>query len=332
MREVIAQSLEASRSHCDPAHGFSQAGEAISFLGLLRQPVSILRLPRNDEARFVVKLLLRGILLPALVSIFIFVQLSPVDASESGYSLAEKYFLEGNYNSAISKSGELIESGSGRKDELYYLKGLSELKVNKFSDARASFNYIISNYSWSKKVFDARLGLGDSYLLEGDTAKAASVYNGMIEKYPSDKNIAIVYSRLSSVYARTGARNKADSYHAMAKAKAPLSFEVKSAPAVSPQPQVPASHAAISSGIGIEKGEYSIQVGSFKNKRNADKLAKKLAARGYESYVETSVSAGDKYYRVKVGRLASKDEASKMASRLESDGYRINICNDAIYE
>lgn len=275
---------------------------------------------------------MRGTLLTAVVSIFVVTQLSLAGASESGSSVVEKYFLEGNYNSAISKSAELIESGSGRKDELYYLKGLSQLKVNKFSDARASFNYIISNYSWSKKVFDARLGLGDSYLLEGDSAKAIVIYNDMIEKYPADKNIAIVYSRLSASYAKTGARNRADSYYAMAKAKAPLSFEAKSAPVVNPQAQIPAGHAAISSGAGVEKGEYSVQVGSFKSKRNADKMAKRLAARGYESYVEISASAGDKYYRVKVGKLASKEESSKIASRLESDGYRIKICNGAVYE
>lgn len=275
---------------------------------------------------------MKGTLLPALVSIIIFAQLSPVSGSESGYAAAEKYFLEGNYKSAISKSDELIDSGSGRKDELYYLKGLSELKVNKFSAARASFNHIISNYSWSKKVFDARLGLGDSYFLEGNSAKAAGIYDDMIERYPTDKNIAIVYSRLSAIYAGTGARNKADSYHAMVKSKAPHSFEAKSAPVANPKPQsqgpAPAGLAAIFSGSEAKKNGYSVQAGSFKSKRNADRLARKLAAHGYKSYVEISVSAGDKFYRVKVGKLVSKEEASRIASRLESDGYLAKICTD----
>ncbi len=272
---------------------------------------------------------MRGTLLPAMVSIFIFAQLSPAGAAESSYSVAEKYFLEGNYNSAISKSEELIDSGSGRKDELYYLKGLSELKVNEFSDARTSFNHIISNYPWSKKVFDARLGLGDSYLLEGDSRKAMGIYNTMIEMYPTDKNIAVVYSRLSASSAKMGARNKADSYYAMVRTKAPLSFEARSQPAVNPPPQIiPAGRPALSSVADAEKGRYSVQVGSFKNRRNADRLAGKLAARGYKSYVEIPVLSGDKFYRVKTGKFASKEEASGMAAKLESDGYRVKVCTD----
>lgn len=268
---------------------------------------------------------MRKILLPVLMSIFVPAQLS-FAASPASFSAAEKYFLEGKYNAVISESEELISSGSGRKDELYYLKGLGELKANKFNDARASFNYIISNYSWSKKVFDARLGLGDSYLLEGNNAKALSVYNDMADNYPSNKNIAIVYSRLSSCYASMGARDKADSYYAMVRTKAPLSFEAKLTPAVSSSAQIPAARRAPSPDRG--PGIYSVQVGSFKNKRNADKLVKRLASRGYESYVAIPVFSSDKFYRVKVGKFGSRDEASRTASRLESKGYRISICTD----
>lgn len=281
---------------------------------------------------------MRKILSAVLVLIFVPAQLS-FPASPASFSAAEKYFLEGKYNAVISESEELISSGSGRKDELYYLKGLSELKANKFNDARESFNYIISNYSWSKKVFDARLGLGDSYLLEGNNAKALSVYNDMADNYPSNKNIAIVYSRLSSCYASMGARDKADSYYAMVRTKAPLSFEAKLTPAVSSSTQIPAAYPTAQEpmlGRRARKtpspdrgpGIYSVQVGSFKNKRNADRLAKKLASRGYESYVAIPVFSSDKFYRVKVGKFGSRDEASRTASRLESNGYRISICTD----
>ncbi|MCX5678020.1 MAG: SPOR domain-containing protein [Candidatus Omnitrophica bacterium] len=281
---------------------------------------------------------MRKVSLSVLVSVFITAQ--PLfAASSASFSVVEKYFLEGKYNSVISESEELINSGSGRKDELYYLKGLSELKANKFSDARASFNYIISHYSWSKKVFDARLGVGDSYFLEGNNTKALNVYNEIADNYPSDKNIAIVYSRLSSCYAKMGLRDKADSYHAMVRTKAPLSFEAKSAPAVSsPLQNITACPTAQEPMLGRRArkapspysgpGIHSVQVGSFKNKRNADKLVKRLSARGYESYVTIPVFSSDKFYRVKVGKFASKDEASRMASKLESDGYRTSLCTD----
>lgn len=270
---------------------------------------------------------MRKIFLVAIIVIFIITQAS-FAASRANLSRIERLFLEGKYDTVVSESDTLIDSGSGNKDELYYLKGLSELKTKRFSSARVSFNQIIVKYRWSKKAFDAHLGLGDSYLLEGDNAKSLDVYNEMVSRYPSDKNIAIVYSRLSSCYAGMGLREKADLYADMAKKKAPLSFEAKSTPVVNPVPK--ASISSVSFGAGT--GGYSVQIGSFKNKKNADKLAQKLAACGYVSYVAVSVSPGDKFYRVKIGKVGSKNEASKLASRLRSEGYGAKICADAICE
>lgn len=282
---------------------------------------------------------MRKVSLPALISIFIIAQ-SSFAAPTMSFSRVERLFLEGRYDTVISESEALINSGSGRKDELYYLKGLSELKTDRFSNARASFNRMISNYPWSKKAFDAHLGLGDSYLLEGANAKALGVYNDMAERYHSDKNIAIVYSRLSSCYAKMGLRDKADSYYNMAKAGSPLSFEAKSPPITSESSQSSTrapgikikETSALSVTRGAGKGPYSVQVGSFKNRRNADNLAKKLAACGYESYVAIPVGSGDKFYRAKVGKFETKNEASKLALRLKSEGYNIKICADDICE
>jgi len=272
---------------------------------------------------------MRKALFAVPILIFVLAQSSSA-VSPASFSVIEKYFLEGKYNAVISETEELIGSGSGRKDELYYIKGLSELKANRFGAAKTSFNYIISNYSWSKKVFDARLGLGDSYFLEGDNTGALNVYNDIAGRYPSDKNISMVYSRLSLCYARTGARARADAYYNMVKEKAPLSFEARSAPAVAPSIQSSPARNAPSPIAGADR--YSVQVGSFKNKRNADKLVKKLAARGYESYVEIPVFSGDKFYRVRVGKFSSKEATSKTASRLESEGYRVKVCTDSACE
>lgn len=272
---------------------------------------------------------MKRILLPVLAAYFIFAQ-SLYASSGPSFSVIEKLFLEGKYSVVISEADALIRSGSGKKDELCYLKGLSELKTNKLAAARTSFNRIISDYSWSKKVFDARLGIGDSYMLEGDNAKALGVYNDIIERYPSNDNIAVVYARLSSCYAGLGANDKAYSCYEMVRKKAPLSFEAKTAPVVKTYPKDTALRSASQpkSGMGI----YSVQVGSFKSKRNADRLARKLSARGYKSYVAIPVLSSDKFYRVRVGNLASKDEASKAASTLESDGYRVKICADDVCE
>lgn len=239
----------------------------------------------------------------------------------------EKHFLEGDYNTVISETDSLISAGYGKKDELYYFKGMSELKTNRFSAARQSFDYIINKCSWSSKVFEANLGIGDSYLLEGNNAKALSAYNDMADKYGSNKNISIVYGRLSLCHSKMGVGSKAASYHDMVKDKAPLSFEARSAAPIAEHNQLgPAKR--ITYTAGQDKGKCYVQVGSFKDKRNADRLARKLVSQGYESRISIPTSSDDDFYRVKVGSFSSKSDAQALASKLRANGYRTKVCTD----
>jgi len=254
----------------------------------------------------------------------------------SSFARAEKLFLEGRYDSAIFETEALIEARSSQRDEIYYLKGLSELKLKRFKDTRQSFDYIRERYPSSKRVFDAYLGTGDAYLLEGDAGKALGVYNEMTNRFSGDRNIAVVYSRLGDCYTRLGLREKAEEYFDKAKKASPSSFEVKVGPTAENVPVFsrPAQPAAMSGPKPkteemprLESGEpISVQVGCFKYKRNAEKLSQRLVKAGYDSYVEIPVTSHDKLYRVKVGHAKSKDEAEALAARLKKAGYNTKIC------
>ena len=242
------------------------------------------------------------------VSIFIVVLLSAFSFqlsaayAESNIAVVEKPFMEGRYERAVYEAQRLIDERSAQRYEVYYLKGSSELKLGKFKEARQSFEAIISKYPNSNRVFDAYVGIGDSYLLEGDKEDAARKYNEIKEKFPSDKNIALVDSRLSSA----------------------------SSPAIEPASKsTPVAVAPAASVVEAPKGHLSVQAGCFKSERNADALSAKLIAHGYQSYVELPLAAGDKLYRVKVGRLQSKGEAESLAARLNRDGYKTKICDDS---
>src|SRR3989338_10663257 len=69
----------------------------------------------------------------------------------------EKLFLEGKYERVVNEAGDL-----------YYIKGLAHLKLNKFKDARESFKKVMSRAARSKDIFDAYIGIGDAYFLEDD--------------------------------------------------------------------------------------------------------------------------------------------------------------------
>lgn len=239
------------------------------------------------------KINIPAILIAILLSAFSF-QLSA--HADFDISAVERPFMEGRYEKAVQEAQRLIDERARQRHEVYYLKGLSELKLNRFKDARQSFEAITSKYKSSNRAFDANVGIGDSYLLEGDTASAARAYNEIKEKFPSDKNIVIVDSRLADC-------NK----------------NVK--PVAPPPPAEMVQDPA--------NGHFSVQVGSFKNKRNAEKLSAKLSSAGYDSHVKIPTDTIlDRLYRVRVGKFTSKADADAAAAKLNKSGYKTKICDE----
>ncbi len=269
-----------------------------------------------------------------VAALVLFAQDASSEMESASLARAERLFLEGRYDKAIHEADILIGSRASRRDELYYLKGLSELKSNKFKDARESFSSIISRYPGSRRVCDAHVAIGDSYFLEGNMDAALKNYEEAANKFAADRNIAAIYYKIGSVYKRKGASDKAAYYFDKVKAGAPLSFEARmisssghdAAVSVYDKAAPEVSVRSASGGSGI----YSVQVGSFKNSRNAERMVRELADSGYESYIEPPGISGGNLYRVKAGKCGSKVDAENLAVRLRKAGYSIKICsNDA---
>jgi cell division protein FtsN len=60
---------------------------------------------------------------------------------------------------------------------------------------------------------------------------------------------------------------------------------------------------------------YTIQVGAYKTKAYAKKLAQSLKKKGYDAFVTLNAK---KTYRVQVDRFDSKEEAVKLAQRIQT--------------
>lgn len=65
---------------------------------------------------------------------------------------------------------------------------------------------------------------------------------------------------------------------------------------------------------------YSVQVGAFKQRREAEATAKVLISKGYDCRIEAPLPP-DKYFYLKVGKFNSRPEAHVMELRLEKDGF-----------
>jgi DedD protein len=67
---------------------------------------------------------------------------------------------------------------------------------------------------------------------------------------------------------------------------------------------------------GRQSHPWSVQVGSYPVKKDAEALAKRLKDKRYDSYVVAAEVRGKRWYRVRVGHLASKEEAVRLQKKL----------------
>jgi cell division septation protein DedD len=68
-------------------------------------------------------------------------------------------------------------------------------------------------------------------------------------------------------------------------------------------------------------GGYTLNIASFRDKGNADRLMKELEQKGYEAFVETAnIPQRGTWHRVAVGHFPSREEALAFAKGLQEEG------------
>jgi len=69
------------------------------------------------------------------------------------------------------------------------------------------------------------------------------------------------------------------------------------------------------------RATYTVQVGAFRKREDAEKKAEMLKAKGYEFVIEAPVEPGQPLYLLKVGKCNARAEAVAIALRLQKDGF-----------
>lgn len=234
----------------------------------------------------------------------------------NGYCLnidkVKVYFLSGDYKSAILEGEKVLANYTTHPpdlDGLYYILALSYLKDGEYLRASDIFEIIIREFKESRFLDEARLGLGDTYFLKGDYEKAQGYYSGLLNSNPRTKLKAPLYYRLSEIALKEGNTQAAKEYLDKLKTDFSFSPEIKSDKDLA----------------GLSDIYYAVQVGSFVNPSNARNLRDKLIAKGYDAYLEETVTGAAKTYRVRVGRLKLREVANQLENKLSSEGYPTKI-------
>jgi len=242
-------------------------------------------------------------------------------------------FLAGDYDTTITQGEKLLSitrEDSPGLDELYYIMGLSYLKQGHYLRSSDIFQIILNEFKNSKFTDEARMGLGDSYFLTGDYPAAEGNYKQILKDSPKTTVRPLVYYRLSQCAAKTGDTQAAADYLNKLRLDAPLSLEVKSelVPEASAAAQPAASQAV--SAPAPEAGAppeiyYTVQVGNFSRKNNAENLKNKLVQKGYPAYMEESSIRGKPSYCVRVGKAKERQQVLELEKKLTRAGYPTKI-------
>ncbi len=197
---------------------------------------------------------------------------------------------------------------SSVKAELYYLRGVSFLKQNKFAKAKQNLLRLISRYARTDFIDDAFLSLGDCYLLSGDINNALKRYHMLLSKYPKTELVHLAYYRLGECYYRVGRWSEARKYLGKVIEKYPQSYEAGAARTL------------------LDAGLYfTVQVGAFVNKGNAEALYRKLKNKKYAAHLSSFDKKGRTFYRVRVGKFDLREQAKLMKRRLKRNGFSAQI-------
>lgn len=73
------------------------------------------------------------------------------------------------------------------------------------------------------------------------------------------------------------------------------------------------------------KEYYTIQIGSYRNKENADKRVDELKTKGIEGRIVEAIVMDKIHYRVWVGEFATREQAKSVLLRLDSLGIKGNV-------
>lgn len=74
--------------------------------------------------------------------------------------------------------------------------------------------------------------------------------------------------------------------------------------------------------VASSTGMWAVQLGSFKNKENAEKLAADLRKQGYAAFLSQLLTNSGKLHRVRVGPQKDRASAEAMAARLLQAGHQ----------
>jgi TolA-binding protein len=255
-------------------------------------------------------------------------------AAKAHFQLGQCYYLQGEYDKALDYYGKVIISYP--EDETYwsarYWKCRSLMAKGDCEEAIAALRSLENNSSSediSKDII--LLSLGDCYFGMRDYEPAAASYRSLIELVPHSQRVPSAYLLLAKSLQNLGRPEEAKTFYQKVIEDYRQSIEAQQAQQYLDslpltQPKRVEARSAVPQTVGATHASpvqaaayYSIQVGAFSVKRNAENLASRLRKKGYSVNIVRPMPGKSRLYKVRIGEFRTRAAALKAAQRLRKN-------------
>lgn len=209
--------------------------------------------------------------------------------------------LRGDYYGALDECYRLEKNASyNLKGQILSLEGTCFLSLGEYDQARSIFKKALA-YAKGMLSTELYMGIADTYFKKREYNKAISIYSQLLNRKTNADYKAMLYFKLGKAYQKNSKWAKSNYYFGQLQKKYPQSFE-----------------AQLVKKTSVGGNFFTIQVGCFSSKENAQRLCDDLKAKGYQVYITSFNSNGHKLYRVRVGEFVSRIAAEHTEAKLKT--------------
>lgn len=260
--------------------------------------------------------------------------------AKSHFQLGQCYYLQGKYDEALNHYGKIIISYP--EDETYwparYWRCRSFIAKGDYEKAVTMLRSLDNSSSEETSKDMILMSLGDCYRGMQDYERAAALYRSLIESMSDSHWVGSACLLLAKSLHDLGALEEAKTFYQELVEDHPQSIEAQQAQKyldslASTQPKHIEAQDAVPGAIETTRiapetvgamhaspvktaSYFSIQVGAFSKKRNAEKLASKLKKKGYSVAIVAPSPGKSSLYKVRIGKFKTRSAALKAARRL----------------
>lgn len=233
----------------------------------------------------------------------------PLSAAEDPLDALRASFLRGEYERVVAASARLQGETGVAQDELFFLGGLSALRLQDLDAARRNFTRLLRDHPRSVWVPQAWMALGDSWQAGGDHARALETYRQLMADPRSGSLAPQLRLRVAEEELRLGRWDEA---------RETLGQVIRQA---SGTPEAVAAQRLLTE----SDFQFSVQVGAFSLRANALRLSAELERRGYSAEISEGRAQGRRFHRVRVGGFSTRQEAQELEARLRREGFPTRV-------